>query len=187
MITCKEARELLALEPASEDAALQQHLGECERCGSYRRPHQALDVALRAEMHWQAPAGLTAQLLALAASGPAALTAPQAVARPRPRRWYVIVVYLLTATAIGLSLAIAWQIAGLVAAQIGLGAALSQLLAAPAQGFEQLLQWLPVSPGAVSVLLRAREQLMWLLLVAVLWAVIDTWNPQFTVRRQTSP
>jgi len=181
MIDCTQARELLALEPASEDALLQGHLTQCEGCARYRRPHQALDVALRAELHWEAPSALTARLLALAAAGPAALVAPPV--RPSPKRWYVTTVYLLTAAAIGLSLVIAWQFFGMLATQIGLGDALAQLLAAPSQGFEQLGRLLPVSPGAIDFALKVREQLMWLLLVAVLWAVVDKWNPQFSLRR----
>jgi hypothetical protein len=183
MIDCNKVRELLAVEPASEDEALQSHLAQCERCARYRRPQQALNAVLRAELQWQAPAALTAQLLALAATGPAALV----VARPRPKRWYVVVVYLLTATAMGLSLAVAWQFFGLFAAQIGLGSALEQALAVPGQWLDQIAQTLPVSPAAVQFLLKAREQLLWLLLVAVLWAVVDKWNPQFSFRRgQTS-
>jgi len=145
MIDCNEARELLALEPASEDAALQGHLEGCVSCTRYRRPHQALDMALRAELQWKAPPALTAQLLAIAVAGPMALVAPQFMARQRPKRWYVTVVYLLTAAAIGLSLAIAWQFLVLLAAQIGLGDALTQLLAAPSQGLAQLMRALPLS------------------------------------------
>jgi hypothetical protein len=183
MIDCNEARELLAVEPATEDETLQSHLTQCERCARYRRPQQALNAVLRAELQWQVPAALTAQLLALAAAGPAVLT----MARPQPKRWYVVVVYLLTATAIGLSLAVAWQFFGLLAAQIGLAAALTQVLAVPGQWLDQIARALPVSPATVQFLLKAREQLLWLLLVAVLWAVVDKWNPQFSLRRgQTS-
>ncbi|MFL5804245.1 MAG: anti-sigma factor [Roseiflexaceae bacterium] len=181
MIDCNEARERLALEPASEDTLLQGHLAHCEHCARYRRPHQALDMALRAELHWEAPAALTARLLTLAA-GPAALATTPA-ARLHPKRWYVTTVYLLTAAAIGLSLAVAWQFFGLLATQIGLGDALAQLLVAPSQGFEQLTRMLPVSPGAIDFALKVREQLLWLLLVAILWAVVDKWNPQFSLRR----
>ena len=180
MIDCNEVRELLAVEPTLEDEALQSHLAQCERCARYHRPQQALNAVLRAELQWQAPAALTAQLLALAAAGPAALI----LARPRPKRWYVVVVYLLTATAIGLSLAVAWQFFGLFAAQIGLGAMLEQALAVPGQWLDQITRALPVSPAAIQFLLKAREQLLWLLLVAVLWAVVDKWNPQFGLRRE---
>ena len=62
---CNDVRDLLALDPKSEDALVHSHLGECEICASYRRQHQTLDVVLRAEMRWEAPAALTAQLLAL--------------------------------------------------------------------------------------------------------------------------
>ena len=183
MIECNEVRELLAVEPTSEDEALQSHLAQCERCARYRRPQQALNAVLRAELQWQVPAALTAQLLALAATGPAAFK----IARPQPKRWYVVVVYLLTATAIGLSLAVAWQFFGLFAAQIGLSSVLEQALAVPGQWLDQIAQTLPVSPAAIQFLLKAREQLLWLLLVAVLWAVVDKWNPQFSLRRgQTS-
>jgi hypothetical protein len=187
MIDCNAARDLLALEPTSEDTALQGHLAQCERCASYRRPQQALDVLLRAEMSWEAPAALTARLLDLALAGPAALVTPPAaplVLRIQPKRWYVITVYLLTAAAIGLSLAITWQFIVLLAAQIGLGDAMAQLLAAPSQGFEQLTRMLPVSSGTIDFALKVREQLLWLLLVAVLWAVVDKWNPQFSLRRE---
>jgi hypothetical protein len=183
MIDCNEARELLALEPASEDAALQGHLAGCLSCARYRRPHQALDMALRAELQWKAPPALTAQLLAIAVAGPMALVAPQFMARQRPKRWYVTVVYLLTAAAIGLSLAIAWQFLVLLAAQIGLGDALTQLLAAPSQGLAQLMRALPLSQNTIDLFLKVREQLLWLLLAAVLWAVVDKWNPQFSLRR----
>jgi hypothetical protein len=185
MIDCNEARELLALEPASEDAALQGHLAGCDYCARYLRPHQALDMALRAELQWKAPPALTAQLLAIAVAGPMALVAPRFMARPK--RWYVTVVYLLTAAAIGLSLAIAWQFLVLLAAQIGLGDALAQLLAAPSQGLAQLMRALPLSQSTIDLFLKVREQLLWMLLAAVLWAVVDKWNPQFSLRRgQTS-
>jgi hypothetical protein len=183
MIDCNEARELLAVEPAAGDEVLESHLAQCERCARYRRPQEALNAVLRAELQWQAPVALTAHLLALAAAGPAALMP----ARPQPKRWYVVVVYLLTATAIGLSLAVAWQFFGLLAAQIGLSAALAQALAVPGQWFEQIARSIPMAPSTIQFLIKAREQLLWLLLVAVLWAVVDKWNPQFSLRRsQTS-
>jgi hypothetical protein len=142
-------------------------------------------MALRAELQWKAPPALTAQLLAIAVAGPMALVAPRFMARPK--RWYVTVVYLLTAAAIGLSLAIAWQFLVLLAAQIGLGDALAQLLAAPSQGLAQLMRALPLSQSTIDLFLKVREQLLWMLLAAVLWAVVDKWNPQFSLRRgQTS-
>ena len=183
MIDCNEVRELLALEPASENEGLQTHLVRCARCARYRRQYQALDVVLPDELRWRAPAALTAQLLALAAAGPAALTAP-VVAWRGPKRWYVAIVYLLTTVAIGLSLVIVWQFLALLAAQFGLGDALAQMLAAPSQGFDQLMRALPVSHVVIDFFLKLREQLMWLLLAAVLWAILDKWNPQLSLRRR---
>ena len=82
-MSCNDIRELLALDPKSEDTLVQAHLGECEACMMYRRRHQTLDVVLRAEMRWEAPAALTSQLLALV-NAPAATLAPAAM-RPAAR------------------------------------------------------------------------------------------------------
>jgi hypothetical protein len=180
MSDCDKARELLALQPASDDESVRQHLDVCIACERYSRQHQSLNMVLRSELYWVAPAALTAQLLALAA-------APAGAARPRPKGWYVTVVYVLTALAIGLSLAVAWQFVGLLLAQIGFADALNQLLAAPAQGLAQLMQQVQTLPGSQSFIAFAeklREQLLWLLLVAVLWAALDKWYPSFSLSRQ---
>jgi hypothetical protein len=206
MIGCNEAREALALQPLSEDAALQEHLAQCDTCASYRRQHQSLDVVLRAELYWQAPAALSARLLALAGDPaqaaaplqPSSNSAEQAEqpmlrraqlaslqpARERPQSWYVTLVYVLTAAIVGLSLVVAWQFVGALALEAGVSTALTQLLAAPAQGLTQLTQVLPESRYAIDFFFRVRDQLTWLLLVAVLWAVLDKWNLQFSFRRR---
>lgn len=177
MIDCDTARELIALHPSSDDERLPRHLDECVACTRYSRQHQSLDLMLRSELHWTAPAALTMQLLALVS--PAGLAS-----RPRPKGWYVTVVYVLTALAVGLSLAVAWQFFGMLAAQIGLGDALSQLLAAPSQGLAQLTRAIPGVQAVMPFALKLHEQLLWLLLVAVLWAALDKWNPSFSLRRQ---
>jgi hypothetical protein len=207
MIGCDEARETLALQPSSEDATLQEHLEQCAACANYRRQHQTLDVVLRAELYWQAPAALSASLLALAGDpAQAAITplrsgsdsaeqvdqpmlrraqlTPLQPARSRPQSWYVTLVYVLTAAIVGLSLVVAWQFVGALALEVGIGAALTQLLAAPAQGLRQLIQVLPESRYVIAFFFKVRDQLMWLLLVAVLWAVLDKWNLQFSFRRR---
>ena len=94
---CNDVRDLFALDPNTEDTLLQAHLGECELCTAYRRQHQTLDVVLRAEMRWEAPAALTAQLLALVNTP--VMVVQQAAQQPvhavsrrmqaRPRGWYV--------------------------------------------------------------------------------------------------
>ena len=172
---CNDVRDLLALDPKSEDNLVHAHLGECEICASYRRQHQTLDVVLRAEMRWEAPAALTAQLLALI-NAPAVAMQHAAPVRARPRGWYVTAVYALTATVVALSLLIAVQLVGALADQVSISAAITQLLALPGQGLSYLTQALPQSRFVLDFILRVRDQLMWLLLVAVLWAALDKWN-----------
>jgi hypothetical protein len=190
---CNDIRDLLALDPKSEDSVVHAHLSECEVCASYRRQHQTLDVVLRAELRWEAPAALTAQLLALV-NAPA-LAVQQAPMRAesrrmeaRPRGWYVTAVYGLTAAVVVLSLLIAVQLVGALADQVSIGAAITQLLALPGQGLSYVTQVLPQSRFVLDFMLRVRDQLMWLLLVAVLWAALDKWNIplNFGGQRQTS-
>jgi hypothetical protein len=196
-MTCNDVRELLVLQPAVEDAEVQAHVDTCAGCARYRRQHQTLDVALRAELRWDAPEALTARLLAIAAAPGVATQvrlpearqamAPITPARPRPKAWYVTTVYALTMLAVALSLLIGWQFASMLLAEVPIGAALAQLLSLPAQGLSYLVATLPESRYAIDFLLRVRTQLMWLLLVAVLWAALDNWNPRFTFRgRQIS-
>ena len=175
---CNDVRDLLALDPKSEDTLVHAHLGECEICASYRRQHQTLDVVLRAEMRWDAPVELTAQLLALVNAPAVAVqpAPPQVLVRARPRGWYVTAVYALTAAVVALSLLIAVQLVGALADQVSISAAITQLLALPGQGLSYLTQALPQSRFVLDFILRVRDQLMWLLLVAVLWAALDKWN-----------
>jgi hypothetical protein len=179
-MSCNDVRELLALDPKSEDTLVQAHLGECEACAMYRRQHQTLDVVLRAEMRWEAPAALTAQLLALV-HAPAEALAPAmamrpAPARPAPRGWYVTAVYGLTAAVVALSLLIAVQLVGALTDQVSFGAAITQLLALPGQGLKYLTETMPLSRFVVDFFFKVRDQLVWLLLIAVLWAALDKWN-----------
>ena len=194
---CNDVRDLLALDPKSEDPLIHTHLGACDLCASYRRQHQTLDVVLRAEMRWEAPAALTAQLLDLVNAPtlavqqadsrvPLRAESLRVEARPlgvesrrvegRPRSWYVTAVYGLTAAVVALSLLIAVQLVGVLADQVSISAAITQMLALPGQGLSYLTQELPQSRFVLDFLLRVRDQLMWLLLVAVLWAGLDKWN-----------
>jgi len=108
--------------------------------------------------------------------------------RARPRGWYVTAVYGLTAAVVALSLLIAVQLVGALADQVSISAAITQLLALPGQGLSYLTQALPQSRFVLDFILRVRDQLMWLLLVAVLWAALDKWNIplSFGGRRQVS-
>jgi hypothetical protein len=183
---CNDVRDLLALDPISEDASVHAHLGECELCAAYRRQHQTLDVVLRAEMRWEAPAALTAQLLALVGAPALGVqqVARQMPVRARPRGWYVTAVYALTAAVVALSLLIAAQLVGALADQVSISAAITQVLALPGQGLSYLTQTLPQSRFVLDFILRVRDQLMWLLLVAVLWAALDKWNIPLSFGRQ---
>jgi len=195
MMTCNNVREMLALQPLIEDPAIEMHLDQCDACTKYRRQHQALDVMLRAELHWEAPAALTQRLLAMAAAQaqlPVATPQPlmqsrAPIAPVRPQAWFVTSVYVLTMVIVALSLLVAWQVIGSLTSQIEVGALLTQLLALPAQGLAYLNQKLPESRLAIDFFLRVRVQLLWLLLVAVLWAVLDKVDLQISFRgRQIS-
>jgi hypothetical protein len=152
------------------DAALAEHLAGCAGCAAYRRTHRALDGVLRAELRWEPPAALTAQLLAFAALPAAALAAARPVTlRPRPKDWYVKLVYLLTLAVVGVSVGVAWQVAGMLSAQMGLSGALAELTAGPGRALAQLTAQLPEARTALDLLQRARDLTMWLLMVAILW------------------
>ncbi|HWQ14221.1 MAG TPA: anti-sigma factor [Roseiflexaceae bacterium] len=170
MMICDEVRERIALEPTTMDAALAGHLAGCAGCAAYQRTQSALEGVLRAELRWEPPPALTAQLLAIAALPAAALAAARPVPlRPRPKEWYVKLVYLLTLAVIGVSVAVAWQVAGMLSAQMGLSGALAELAAAPGRTLAQLTTQLPEARTALEVLQRARDLIMWLLMVAILW------------------
>ncbi len=147
-----------------------------------RGPDDALDQVLRQELRWEAPPEVTAFLLGLIPNG--TLWA-ETLQRPRPQPWYSTLVLILTAVAVGLSLAVAWQVIGSLSAELGLIAILEQLRAAPEIGLQRLYDALPVSRHIVAVLVIVREQLHWLLLAIMLWLALDGWQPQRLFTRQT--
>ena len=140
-----------------------------------RDPDDGLDSLLRHELRWEAPPELTARLLNLIPGAPAL-----AMAAPRPKSWYSLVVLVLTAVAIGLSLAVAWQVYSAVGAELGLAAVLEQLRYAPAIGLQRLYEALPASRQAVAVVVAVRDQLHCLLLAIVLWLALDGWQPRLS-------
>jgi len=140
-----------------------------------------MDQLLRQELRWEAPPTLTAQLLALVPGAPVSLPA-----LARPKTWYSMLVLVLTAVAIGLSLAVAWQLYSAIGAELGLGAMLTQLQAAPAIGLQRLYDALPASRQMVALVVAVRDQLHWLLLAVVLWLALDGWHPRSKARRTTS-
>ena len=146
-----------------------------------RDPDDRLDMLLRNELRWEAPAALTAQLLALVPGAPALYASAPAL---KPKRWYVILVMALTAAAIALSLIVAWQFYSLIGAQLGLPEMWRALLDAPGLGLARLLEALPQASYAVSLIDGVRSYLYWLLLVAVLWLALDGSSFSFSLRRQ---
>ncbi|MEI7772584.1 MAG: anti-sigma factor [Chloroflexales bacterium] len=147
-----------------------------------REPEDALDQILCQELRWEAPAMLTAQLLALVPGAPVLALSPQA----RPKSWYSLLVLVLTAVAIGLSLAVTWQLYSLVGAELGLGGMFAQIQAAPAIGLQRLYDALPISRQLVGLLVAVRSQLHWLLLAVVLWLALDGWQPRRLAQRTTT-
>lgn len=184
MINCDDIRTRLALDPNDEAAHVHEHLSSCKACGAYARRNAALDLALRAELNVLAPALLTARLLAMAANPLTAL--PAALARPAPKAWYVKVVSFLTIAAVVISLLVIWQLLVLVAGQIGLNDALIQLSQAPALGLARLTEALPQSRFVIDAVVLIRDQSLWLLLAAVLWAVFDRWTIQGSTQHQSA-
>jgi predicted anti-sigma-YlaC factor YlaD len=188
MMQCDEVRDLLALDVDDDTPDLRAHLASCSGCAAYARSQASLDVILRTEMRWEAPANLTAQLLALAEQGTLATIVKPEAPRPlpfrRPQGWYLTLVYVLTFGAIILSMGVAWQFVGMLIGDISLQDAFAQLLAAPSRGLAMLTSHLPQSRPAIDFFLRVHEQLLWLLLAAVLWAALDKWNPQVSFGRR---
>ncbi|MEI7646394.1 MAG: anti-sigma factor [Chloroflexales bacterium] len=147
-----------------------------------REPEDALDQILRQELRWEVTPLLAAQLLALVPGAPVLALSAQA----RPKSWYSLLVLVLTAVAIGFSLAVTWQIYRLVGDELGLGAMLAQIQAAPAVGLQRLYDALPISRQVVGLLVVVRNQLHWLLLAVVLWIALDGWQPRRLAQHTTS-
>ncbi len=184
-MNCDIIRDELAINPATDDAAVQSHLQQCPACEAYRRSHASLDAVLRTEMRWEPPAALTASLLAIAATAPLTehaswLPAP----RQRPQSWYVTLVYVLTSIAIAVSLMVAWQVVGGLLVQAGVTDVWAWLWNAPSQAMQALVQALPQARIVLAFILDMRDKLLWLLLAAVLWAAFDKWNPPTQIGRQ---
>lgn len=145
-----------------------------------REPDDSLDQILRQELRWEAPPELTMRLIGLI-PGAALVGIPATPARPQS--WYSMLVLVLTAVAVGLSLAVAWQLYSTVGAELGFGAVLTQIQQAPGIGLQRLYDALPISRDIVALLVAVRDQLHWLLLAVVLWLALDGWQPRVSLRR----
>lgn len=146
-----------------------------------RARDDSLDQLLRQELRWEAPPELTLRLLGLIPGGAAIAVLP-----PRPKSWYSLVVLVLTAAAVGISLAVAWQIYGALGTELGLGGVLAQLWDAPGIGLQRLYEALPASRSVVALIVAVRDQLHWLLLAIVLWLALDGWQPRLLANRQVA-
>jgi hypothetical protein len=178
-MNCNEARDLLALDPHTDDLEVLEHMQGCDACATYQQSVDTLDAFVRPAFHWEAPTNLTASLLALAAN-------PSLNIRViRPSRWYVSLVQVLTIAVVALSLAVAWQFISTLAYQLGIADIMTEVAAVPGRAILQLTEIMPESRYAIDLALRAHSQLMWLLLVAVLWASLDRWNIPLLPQRRT--
>ncbi len=178
MMTCEQARELLAVDPNDQDSNLQQHVETCPLCAVYQRGSYALDVMLRAELRWEAPEHLTNKLLALSVM-PSVVLAPH-----RPSGWRIRIIYALTLLIVVISLVIGSQIAWAFASQLGIFTMVNELFAAPARFLQQLSIAQPQSRYAIDLFLRIRDQMFWLLVAAILWAMVDRISLQSLAQRQ---
>lgn len=155
-----------------------------------RDPEDGLDRMLRPAMRWEAPPQLTSNLLAMIAVAPSIMAAmPPDLAfgpRPRPKRWYVVLVTILTILAIGVSLLVAWDLYGVVISELGLPALLSSIYTSMSESVNQFFAKMPQLGMFITMLAGVRNYLYWLLLVAVLWAVLDGWSPRPSSPQQAS-
>lgn len=192
MIHCYSIREALALDPHDESPDVQAHVAICLACAAYHRRHETLDVALRAEIHWEAPLDLTASLLKLAALPLDALPEPKVyepvllptmsveAARSPLRMWQTVAIYSVVALAMAGSALLFWQLFGMLFGQIDMESLIAQVTAMPQTFLRQMTQLSPQSAYVVDFVLRVRDQLLWLLLAAIVWVAMD----KFDLRRQ---
>lgn len=148
-----------------------------------------VDALVRDALLVQAPSALTARLLDLVpqmtAPAPVVPVAqPLPVAQPQPRRWVVATVYFVTAALLLFSMFYAGQIYGMVVAQLGLEAWLTEVASLPAQLLNQLYTLVPQSRIVVGALVRLQQPLQWLLMTLVLWAIVDMTQRQNQRARQ---
>lgn len=161
---------------------------------THRDPEELLDQVLRQEMRWQAPPDLTERLVGMVAGvGASTAASPVVVAEPlppQPGRWYSILVMLLTAVAVGVSFAVAWQFYGIVGAELGLSEAWNHIQALVSMGLHQLYGEIPVLRHIMTFIGTLYEQASWLvnwvLLAVVLWLVFDSYTPGASAQRQQS-
>jgi hypothetical protein len=149
-----------------------------------RDPDDAFDKLLRVEMHWDAPPELSARLLALV---PGTLAVMQmSPVKVQPKLWVRVLTLVLTILALGVSFAIAVQVYGTLATDLGFVTWWEQVQALPTIATGWLFDNVPAAGVIVGVLGSIRDQLHWLLAGLLLWVALDGWTPNFARRRATS-
>lgn len=148
-----------------------------------------VDALVRDALLVQAPPALTARLLDLvpqvtAVAPVVPVVQPLPVAQPQPRRWVIATVYFVTAALLLFSMVYAGQIYGIVVAQLGLEAWLTEVAGLPAQLLNQLYTLVPQSRIVVGAFVRLQQPLQWLLMTLVLWAIVDMTQRQNQRPRQ---
>lgn len=163
----------------------------------HQHTEDALDVVLRQELRWQAPPELTNQLLSMVQQAPAFAEHQHTVASiaspvqqpARPGTWYSLLVMVLTSIAVGLSLAMAWQVYGVVVAELGLAELWYQTQAVVASALQWLYTELPVARRVVplfgDIYAQTSWLLNWLLAAVVLWLALDSSTPERQQQRQS--
>ncbi len=150
-------------------------------------PPDSFDRVLCKELFWEASPELTHCLLALAtqAAVPEGLLSRGQVpmAPLRPRLWYTTLVTVLTALAVSLSLAVAWQMYGMIGAELGLPDMWLALQSFAAGELARLYSELPMMRSLIALVGSVRDQLHWILIAIVLWLALDGWSPRVTLQQ----
>ncbi|NJN65613.1 MAG: hypothetical protein HC884_02315 [Chloroflexaceae bacterium] len=173
----------------------------------WRDPEDALDQVLRTELRWHAPPELTSRLIALAEHSPGVgrdplrhgtgmaglcplsdATTALPPLRPQPGAWYSVLVMILTSMAVGVSFAVAWQLYGLVGAELGLSDVVARFQADLASGMQQVGEELPLVYQVLTLVGTLYRQVAWLLnwlfIAIILWLVLDGYTPGTTLQQQ---
>lgn len=169
-MNCDEARDAIALNTTVTDLRLQAHLAQCPRCVSYRASMVKLDRLVPAALRWQAPTNFSAQLMLLAASPALWSSAPLPA---RPKRWYTVLVYLLTLAIIGISLILAWRAGVFALGQLGVELNIATISAGLARAGTWITDALPGREATLLLLLRLRNVGLWVLAVATVWTMVE--------------
>ena len=188
--------DILRDQPDTPDGATNMHPVE-----------QRVEMALRSAFVAEAPADLTARLLALAAPAPQMsrfdrslqqavvvpvppelarrlelLAYPQPAVVPARSRW-MWAAYGLAALLFGIVLVVASQVYGLALQQLGVPELWADALQAPQQWLAQFYAIFPQGRYIVDAFVMLQSALQWVLVGLIMWMVLELRAPQ---RRQAA-